>query len=254
MANYVYRHGEGALSARTAGGEPDNFEYLLPEIDTLTLNFSTSKIEHVSKREPIAAKDLSIPYMFDASGELVVSEYTANLIKLAFFGAQANITGGAFAATEFPAGIAVGDIMPAPGGKIRLSSVVITDSAGSPGTLTLGTHYEITNAAAGLIKFLNLASFVQPFKIAGVEAAGSGTGLLMTRVFELYGRFWFKNLAQSDADETVDLYKMQFDPTTTYQILGDGSNVSTFTLPFQLLKDATKSDSATFGKYGRLRQ
>lgn len=254
MANYVYRHGEGALSSRTAGGEPDNFDILLPEIDTLSLNFSVSKIEHVSKREAIAAKDLSVPYMFEASGELVISEYTAAILRLAWFGATTNIAGGAFVATAFPSGIAVGDIMKAPGDKVRLSSVVVTDSAGSPATLVLNTDYEITSAAAGLIKFLNLGSYVQPFKIAGVEAAGNGTGFLMTRVFELWGRFWFVNLAASDAVESFDLYKMQFDPTSAYQILGDGSNVSTFTLPFQMLKDATKSDSATYGKYGRIRQ
>jgi hypothetical protein len=256
--DYAYRHGEGWLSARTAGGEPDNFEYLLPEIDSLNLNFATSKIEHVSKRLSIAAKDLSIPYMFDVTGELVISAYSASLLRLAWFGTTANITAAAFIAANaiFPTGIIAGDIMPIPGGRIGISSLTIVDSTGSPITLTLGLHYEIVDADAGLVKFLDVTtgSVVQPFKAAGNVAGGSGTGILMNRVFELYGRFKMINIAKSDAKETFDFYKMQFDPTTAYQILGDGSNVSTFTLPFQLLQDSTKSDSATFGKYGRITQ
>jgi hypothetical protein len=258
MSTYAYRHGEGWLSARTSGGEPDNFEYLLPEINSLTLNISSTKIAHVSKRLSIAAKDLSVPYMFEATGEIAVDEYTASIMRLAFFGTTTNITGGSFVAANaiFPSGIAVGDIMQIPGGRVRISSLSIVDSTGSPVTLTLGTHYEITDADAGLVKFLDVTtgSVVQPFKAAGTEAAGNGTGFLMNRTFELYGRFKMINIASSDAKETFDLYKMQFDPTTTYNILGDGSNVSGVTLPFELLQDSTKSDSATFGKYGRLRQ
>jgi len=52
-----------------------------------------------------------------------------------------------------------------------VSALVITDSTGAPITLTLGTHYEITSAAHGIVKILSLGVLVQPFKAAYTYAA-----------------------------------------------------------------------------------
>jgi len=257
MSDYAYRHGEGWGANRTTGGDPDNFSHLWPEIESLTLNTATSRITHISKRQPVAAKDLDIPYMLDGTGEMVISSYTAQMLRDAWFGTSGNIAGGSFVAANaiFPT-VAVGDIRQIPGARVGISALTIIDSTGSPITLTLGLHYEIVDASAGLVKFLNITSgsVVQPFKAVGTEAPGSGVGFYMARTLELHGRFKMLNIAKSDAVEIFELYKMQFDPTTSYNILGDGSNVSSFTLPFSMLKDDTKSDSATFGKYGRIVQ
>lgn len=255
MSEYAYRHGEAWLATRLTGGAPNTFSTAVPEIDSLSLSFSVEKIEHRSKRTSIAAKDVSVPYFFDATGSMTVSEDSAAILEKAFFGTTGTIAGGSFPATAFEkTTVEVNDIIPLPDGKTHASSIVLTDSTGSPVTLDAGTHYEIVDADAGLIKILSLSGLTQPLKVAGTEAAGQGVSLLKQRVFELWMRFKGINIVKNDAIEVLDLYRIQLSPTSEWQVMGDGSSVSSVTLEFDLLKDSTKAANATFGQYGRLRR
>lgn len=253
-SEYCYRHGEAWLSSRVSG-EPTNFEYLLPEIDSLNLSFANEKIMHRSKRTSIASKDVSAVYFVDGTGEMTLSDSNLNILKLAMYGNKAAIAGGSVSATVFEKALAVvGDILPLPLNKTHATSLVLTDSTGSPVTLTLDTHYSIIDAKAGLVKILDLSGLTQPLKAAFTEAAGNEVGILTQRVFELYMRFKGINILNNDKVEVFDLYKVQFDPTSTYNLMGDGSEVNKVTLAFDLLKDETVATDATFGPYGRMRQ
>ena len=86
-------------------------------------------------------------------------------------GTALSISSGSVSAEAMPT-MAVGDyyVTKNPG----VSSLVITDSAGTPGTLTLGTHYEVIDADQGIIKILSLGSFTQPFLCAYTKAATTG--------------------------------------------------------------------------------
>lgn len=69
-----------------------------------------------------------------------------------------------------PAGLVAGDVITT--NNKRISSVVITDSAGSPATLTLTTDYVITDAHDGIITLVNVTGFTQPFHVAYAYAGG----------------------------------------------------------------------------------
>lgn len=253
-SDYMYLHGKLYMSDRTAGGEPDNFVEW-PEASDIELNLETSDIEHVSKSEPIASLDLSVPYMVKGSGNIIVDSSIAKIIAASLYGEENAIAGGSFIAANavFPSGIAVGDIMPIPGGRKNISSLSIVDSTGSPVTLTLGTHYEVVSLAAGLVRFLDVTtgSVVQPFKAAGTEAAATGIGIFQQRTLEKYFLFDGVNIADDDAAKIIEFYRLQLQPTANWKIMGDGAEVTRFTIPFKLLKDATKASDATFGQYGR---
>lgn len=45
------------------------------------------------------------------------------------------------------------------------STIVVTDSDGTPATLVLDTDYEFASKKSGMIRILDLASYTQPFKI-----------------------------------------------------------------------------------------
>jgi uncharacterized protein YjdB len=131
---YCYRHGEAWLSARNDDGQPTNFEYLLPEIDQLNLNFTPEKITHRSKRSSIASKDVSAVYFLDGTGEMVLSDSNLNILKLALYGNKAAIAGGSVSATNFDKNpVVVDDILPLPGNKTHATSIVLTDSTRRPG-------------------------------------------------------------------------------------------------------------------------
>lgn len=251
--NYYYGHGKGALGTiNTTTGLPSIFDVELTEIDELTLDFSAEKVEHESKRQSLASMDLSVVRKVGVSGKLVTSISTPDLLKIGTNGTKSTVTGGSFAATAYASGLAVGDIVAHPSGKTRLSSIVITDSTGSPVTLALGTNYEIYDANAGLIKILDLttSSPVQPLKIAGTEAAGVSVGFMTQRIYERC--LWFSgiNIADNDKACIVKLYKIQLEPMKNWNLLGSGNDVNKIELGFTALKQTLITPSSTLGQYG----
>jgi hypothetical protein len=133
---YYYGHGEAFLGAAVAGGLPTSFSDHISQIDSLEITETVEFIEHVSKRSSIAKKDLKVARMVSASGKMVCAKHTADLLKKYLYADKSTVTGGAFAATAFEKALAVvGDILPLPGGKTNVTSLVITDSTGSPVTL-----------------------------------------------------------------------------------------------------------------------
>lgn len=256
MSDLYFGHGEAWAATRTAGGLASDFTLALPEINSLSISIEREMVEHVTKRTAIASKDLKVTRMTTMTGTLNCSTHTKEMLALYLYGNVAADAGGSFTAEAFEdTSIVANQIVPAPNGRTHLSSIVVTDSAGSPATLTLNTDYEIVDADAGLIKFLGtVGSFTQPFKIAGSEGAGSSVGLLTQRVYEKWLRFKGINIADSDAIVVVDLYRVQFNPASQWQLLNDGSDVNAYEIEFEVLVDTTKAVDATLGRHGRYRE
>ena len=256
-AQHYYGHGQAWLFSRTAGGAAATGgadAISLPEIDSLEISFATEKVERTSKRFAMASKNVSIVKMISGTFKLVCSQHTAELLKLYLFGNKAAIAGGSVSSVAFPSGIVQNDIVPFPGDRVNFSTFTsIVDSAGSPATLVNGVDYEV-DEKAGVVKFLNVTGFSQPFKINGTEAAGTGVGLMTARVQEKWLRFKGINIANNDAVEVVDLYRAQIDPASSWTLLNDGGDPNKYEISGQILLDTTKSSSATFGQFGRLRQ
>lgn len=256
-SDYCFTHGEAWLATRTTGGLPNAFDVLLPEINSLELSLGREKVEHISKRTSVAGKDLSLTRIVSLTGKMVVSTHTKAMLEVYLYGASVAVTGGAFAATAFEdTSLAVGQVVRIPGGRKHISSLVLTDSTGSPITLTLGTHYEIVDIDAGLIRILDITtgSVVQPFKAAGNEGAGSNIGILKERQFEKWMLFKGINIADDDEVYTVDLYKCQFEPAANWTMLNDGTEVNGYELNFEALIDNTLASSNALGRHGHLKK
>ncbi len=246
--NYFYGHGELWLGDRAADGSVATFESFA-EIDELSISLASESITHMSKRSSIRVKDLDVVAGVSASGKFTTSIFTATALKTYFFGSSAAVAAGTITAVSLGSGLAAGDIVKIPGDYRDITLTYIKDSAVSPATLVNGTDYEI-DLAAGMVKILNLGSYTQPFKITGTSSVGTGVGLLQTRKFEKYLRFKGINLADGDQSVTVDLYKVQIKPTKELSLLGTGNEPNKFEVEFEILKDTTKSTTATFGQLG----
>lgn len=255
-SNLYFGHGEAWLGARNSSGQVSNFDVALPQIDSLTIELSRESVEHVSKRTAVAGKDLKVTRMVSASGTLTCPTHTKELLAQYLYGSIQSVAGGSFTAATnvFPSGITAGQILPIPNNRTHVSSLVITDSAGSPATLTLNTDYQIVDPDAGLIKFLNVTGFTQPFKAAGTEAAGNNVAVLTQRVLEKWVRFKGINIANDDKVCVVDLYRCQFEPASSWTLLNDGTDVNSYELKFEALIDSTKPSSDPLGQYGRYRE
>jgi len=95
--------------------------------------------------------------------KLDMHQFDRETLAKAFFSTSTLEAASTVAAETLPT-LAVGDyaFLQHPGA----SNIVMTDSDTPATTLAAGTHYEVTDAAQGVIKILSLASLVQPFKVA----------------------------------------------------------------------------------------
>lgn len=93
--------------------------------------------------------------------KLTLRQFSRLEFAMAYFGVSADVLSGTVTSEAF-ATLAVGDTFHTkhPG----ISSLVMKDSAGSPATLTLDTHYALDSAAHGQGRILSLGAFTQPFK------------------------------------------------------------------------------------------
>lgn len=255
-AVHYYGHGQSWFLPRTTGGVIDGTVATglsLPEVDSLEISLTTEKVERVSKRDEVASKIVSFVRMVAATGKITCSQHSMDLFKLYFFGSKATVAGGSVSAVSFvPAsGIVAGAYVPFPGDRTNLSTFTsIVDSAGSPATLVQGTDYLVDNQA-GMVKFLIVSGFTQPFKISGTQDAGNQVGAFKVRTQEMWLRHKAINIAESDNYGVFDAYRCMIDPAASWQLISDGNEPQKYELTFEILKDTTKSASSDGGQYFR---
>lgn len=94
---------------------------------------------------------------------VTLTEKLASSLEQLWHGTKTTETSGSYTGNEaFPSStIAVGDKYLVPGGHVGITSLVIKDSAGSPATVT-NTKYSVSEA--GIVTFLDVTGYTQPFK------------------------------------------------------------------------------------------
>lgn len=127
---------------------------------------STKKIKETCSGSKLDFAELETEKAAEVT--LTMIDVDKKMLATALSGTLAAVTGSTVTAEVFPT-VAVGDTVQLK--YTDVSSVVITDSAGTPATLTLGTHYTIDSAAHGIVSIVNVGTFVQPFKAAYTYAA-----------------------------------------------------------------------------------
>jgi hypothetical protein len=223
-----------------AGSMPTSYPVDIAALDSFEITLSPEYVEHMNKSAAIALKDVKAVSSISASGKLSCSQRHLALLTKWLYASNTTIAGGSFAATAVAKNpVAVGDITGPTNLKTNLSSVVVTDSAGSPATGVLGTDYEL-DADAGLIKVLSISSLTtQPWKVAATEGASTGVNLFQNPPALQGIRFMGINILNSNAKEIWDIPKVQFSPAGALQLLGDGNEPAKFEWDFEILADTT---------------
>lgn len=242
-----YFSGQGSVFIATAtAGVPGVFRHV-GNCPALNVQLETDVLEHKEATSGQRLTDLRIIRGKSAKFSFTLEDFTKENLALALYGASSTITGSTVTAEVFPT-VAVGDYVKT--AKQDLSSIVIKDSAGSPATLTLNTHYEITSAKHGTIKFINLASFTQPFKIDYSYATVTNVNMFTQGFADRWLKFDGLNTVDSNKAALIELYKVNFDPATQIDLIND--DIMKFELSGGALYDATKAADATLGQFGRV--
>jgi hypothetical protein len=249
---YFYGSGKIFIGTRDAGGkfEP-GAEFHCPSFE---VEVEDERLQHKNTSGAKRVLDLDISLETMPKVKISIDTYSEEILAMALGGeATEKTSGSSFLAASypFPSGIAVNDVVPVPGGFSNLESLVITDSNGTPATLTAGTHYTV-DLASGLVTFLNLGAFTQPFKAAGSENDNFHVISIGTATKkEKFVRFSGVNVADEDQKpHIIDLYRASFKPTKVAP-KQTGSDVATFEFDVPLLADPNAPFSEDFGQYGR---
>lgn len=186
----------------------------------------------------------------DAKLSLTLEDINIENVAVGLLGKKVTTAGGSITAETAPSGLLVGSNwkLKYPNG----SSHVITDSAGSPATLTANTHYKVLDAKANIIEILNLASYTQPFKAAYTAAAVPVvTGLEGDDGDEYYVYCNLLNTEPATTDQAIglEIYRVQIDPTKLLALIN--AEGGSFDIEATVLRDLTRATDAEFGGYYR---
>ncbi len=246
-----YRYGKGKLKlAVVVAGVVGEYIW---QGDVSQLNFGFSE-ERVKHRESYSGQN-GTARDFGVGADLTVNwtmnddnaETTAPFVR----GTVTTTPSGTVTAENLPNPVVVGAeyALENPG----ISSLVITDSAGTPAVVP-ASHYEY-DARFGNVKFISLpASPAYPFKAAYSYAQRKQVALLnaQEKVFSL--RYEGVNLAEGGAPEIVEFYRMSAGLLQTLELITSGNAIAGKQVTGTVLLDTTKSAIGSLGQYGRIIQ
>ncbi|MGH9202113.1 MAG: hypothetical protein ACRD2A_12865 [Vicinamibacterales bacterium] len=242
-----YFSGQGNVYVATASaGVPGVFRHV-GNCPILNVQLETDVLEHKEATSGQRLTDLRIIRGKTAKFSFTIEEFEKKNLALALYGADSSVASGSVVAEAFPT-VAVGDFVKT--AKQKLSAIVVKDSAGTPATLTLNTHYEVTSADHGTIKFINLASFTQPFKIDYSHAVVTNVNMFTQGFTDRWLKFDGLNTVDTNKACLIELFKCSFDPASQIDFIND--DIMKFELNGAALYDSTKAADTVLGQFGRL--
>lgn len=213
---------------------------------TLKFNFkqTTKNIRETDSGQHLTFATLESGKEAGASLEMV--DFDRTMLAMAMYGTTALVPAGTVTNEAFPTVVA-GDVVHTK--HPIISTVVIKDSAATPVTLTLGTHYTVDSADHGRINIVDPATLTQPFKIDydnaayGNIAAFSATSVTKGIIFD--------GINTSDGSKVrVIVPRIKFSPTKDFDWLGDAEAV--LALEGEILYVAELSTDNKYGPFFRI--
>lgn len=177
-----------------------------------------------------------------------LSSFDVDTLARALYGSKATRIAGTVSAENFPVGLAVGDQVKL--ARERVSSVVVTDSAGTPATLVAGTDYVVDNAFAGILEIRNLGSYVQPLKAAYSFAETRSLALFAAAPEETFILFDGVNTVDN-SPVYLELYRGRTNPAASLPMI-NSEGFGSLELNGSALYDAAKASDALLGGFGRM--
>lgn len=212
LQGYMFAH------ARTTAGRP-GIGWWMGNVPSAQLELSVDKEE---KQESFTgSRGLYDTMTKKKAGRITGSfdEWSLKNLALGMYATELAIASASVTAEALPADLAVGDYF-----SLRYpyaSSVVITDSAGSPVTMP-GTAYAKAGHNDRMFQVMSdLGAYTEPLKAAYTYAAQEGLDVFSEEPREIYVVFDGINTLTGQP-VTYDLFRTKFDPFGQQQVIHDG--------------------------------
>ena len=221
-------------------------------LDELKLGLKADTFTHIEKCSGADGIDYRGDKSLDGSISFTFTEFQrkaiAQALRAQFRSLSGDKTGSITGETINATTIVIGDNYRTKRGGA--STVVITDSAGSPATVS-NTMYTVN--ADSSITFNNtwaVGALILPLKVAYTYAEANYLSFFTTGTVELAMRFEGLNKANSLSVVTGELYRVILDPTSDFDFLPD--EIGKYPMNGTMLIDNSKPVGGVLGQYGRI--
>lgn len=248
--SYFSGQGRVYLADRDANGNPLDLRWV-GNVPDLKISLKVDKKSHKESHSGQRLTDFELVTGKEGELSCTLEDFSKDNLKLVVYGAHASVTSGSVTNEAFAAGVVAGSMRLL--ANQFVSSVVITDSSGTPKTLDTA-QYKV-HASQGAVEFLDITTdgpYVQPFKAAYTKGAAVRTAMFKTAQPQLWLRFDGINTADQNKRVIVDLYKVSIDPTKDLSLIGD--DLQKFELSGMVLADTSKEPDGELGQFGRIIQ
>jgi hypothetical protein len=247
-----YYNGQGYVDIAVAtAGSPGKARWT-GNVTSFKITPEESKYEHKESYSGLKSIDLTYRTELKLPIEITLEQVDLNNFYMFFNGEAVAQSGGSVTneTLEGSTTIAVGDVFYLD--SVDVSSLVITDSTGTPKTLTSGTNYS-ANLKTGRVEILDITTggaFTGPLKAAYTAAAETKVKLFTDTPDEYWIYFSGVNTAVTGSPACRgEFYRVKFSPAELSMIT-DGDAPQQFVLRGDCLADPTKTLAGTFGPYG----
>lgn len=183
-----------------------------------------------------------------AEVSLTLDEWTAENVALALYATKVAAIAGTVTGEVLPTGLVAGDVVRLD--KPFVSSLVITDSAGTPATVPVG-NVRLKSGGAGLVEVVAPGVFTQPFKAAYSNAASDTFTMFTAPPPE---RYLLLDGINNETNEpvVVELYRVLLNPVGQLDLIND--DYGNLPMSGTMLFDSVNTLDANLGGFGRVRQ
>ena len=209
--------------------------------------FAATKLDHKESYTGQRLPDKSLTTELKSTFTATLEDWSPENVALATRGTAQKTTSGAVTNELSPATLAIGETWYLKNGNV--TSLVITDSNGTPATLSLGDDYTVDDAY-GAITIVNLTGYTLPLKAAYTKGVVDVVPFFTEAVKEVSLVFEGINTADNNKKVRAELYRVALDPTKEMGLITE--QFGQFVLEGTALIDSTKGEDPLFGKFGRM--
>lgn len=252
----IYFSGQGTVygSTRASDGTVTAFRDF-GNIPALRLTLETDTLEHKESRTGQRLTDLRLTRERRANLTMTIESFSKANLMMLLYGTSSAVGGAVITDEVFPnsPALVAGDMVSLAHSLIDpVAAFSIKDSAGSPLTLTNGTHYKV-DKTGGVVTMLATPG-TPPYKATYTYVAEEVIPMFRQAPVERFLRFVGLNTANADKPVIVELYRVVFDPVGNIDLIND--EFAQFEIEGSVLYDSTRDASVSpiLGGFGRIIQ
>jgi hypothetical protein len=247
-SNYFSGQGDVLIAKRSSAGIPGSF-FLAGNAPKFEVKPTMERREHRESRSGSRIIDKVQTTAKGGTLDITFEDIRKDNLALLLSGKKVTLASGSASSDTFPSGLVVGSIVKL--ARPNTSSIVVTDSAGTPTTLTLDTHYRILDAAHGLIEILSLGTFVQPFKAAYSYGQTDVVTAFEANDDDEYWVYFAGVNTEGSPDQKIgmDIYRVVFNAAELIALINEEQG--SFDISARILRDEVRAADANFGGFAR---